>query len=309
MKATAGPDFFDPDYQKTEPSPSMLKLLRLLTHSFSTVISTCHSEEVAIGALLIAQGIELAPDPSPPPMVDGLSTKSTLIRLKLNGIRWKELLESGEKKDPCKARGLVLTFIWSSYQDHKPGTAPTSQSQSIAMASAEIGPISIHNHIPAPVVNISLPPATIAPAEAKSVERFDGLRRLKLPRDYRWADITFVIIDEETFKILAGATKIRLNIRDVGLVDRRRGNAGGKQSWVLLQELAAEPHVLPVRNRDGKIIRAISKKDISELRTWLREFTGLTEDPFMPFIQDLGWRPFFKIMESKYTGCDNSPDE
>lgn len=303
---TVAPDFFDPTCQNDDVLRCVLHFLRTLTAHYVRTIIRTDAESKAVGVLLIAKGISIREGAECYP-TSGAPFDSVSLRLTVSGLRWQKVLQDNEKIDALKARGAVLSFVWSAYQDNKEsferehlqGPCAQAGAQSVAGAKAETGPITIN--VPPPVVNVQLPAAATAPAapaaEVKVVDQWEGLRRLDLPKTYKWENVTFVIIDDETFKVLAGAAKHRLKIYDVGLRDKRK-RSGGVRNWELLTRLADDPHLLPGHGK------RVTKKQVSELREWLMGFTGIQTDPFQTYAKGIGWCPHFKAMRSSYADAE-----
>jgi hypothetical protein len=141
-------DFFEPAIQDTEPQRSLLMFLRTLTATYAPLVHRTHAEEMALGALVLANGIEVRSDGN--------------ARLTVSGLRWQEQLRAGELVDPVRARGLVLTFVWQAYlagkaeQDH--ATSRPSGNGATVVGTAVNVETSIH--IPLrPEIHINVPPA------------------------------------------------------------------------------------------------------------------------------------------------------
>jgi hypothetical protein len=105
------PVFLDPSFQSQEPQASIFRLLTdLSAEDWQVVELKTHAHQQALGALLIADGIEVleANEPwrpgEPPP-------SRCTARLKVDGVRWQGHLRAARPADVVKVRGFVLQCV------------------------------------------------------------------------------------------------------------------------------------------------------------------------------------------------------
>ena len=118
-------DFFDPAVETESPQREILQYLRELSPTWRGFRRPeRHAEEMAVGVLVIARGVEIE-DGQPP-----------RIRLTLSGERWREMLVKDANGD--KTAGLVLNFVWLAYKRHVP-EEKAGTSDMAANAASEAG--------------------------------------------------------------------------------------------------------------------------------------------------------------------------
>lgn len=114
-------NFFDPAIQELAPASTVLGFLRTLSFSYQKLTTHTHQEEMAIGALLIAKGIQVTDREEPEGQETGnpLKTRVCYVRLTSSGSRWQSVLKEYEAKEPVKARGAVLKFVSDAFNQNR----------------------------------------------------------------------------------------------------------------------------------------------------------------------------------------------
>jgi hypothetical protein len=102
------PDFQDPRFQSEEPEANILRFLTDLSEAWQDLGPTTHADDVALGALRQARGIQ----------IDGLPPRAK-ARLTIHGTRWQAYLRGTTEADAVKTRGAVLHFIWELLRESK----------------------------------------------------------------------------------------------------------------------------------------------------------------------------------------------
>ncbi len=109
------PNFADPVLHSEAPQVCINALLESLSDTWTPISPATDGDEMAVGCLVLADGIQVREGASGPE-----------ARLTISGARWKNVLLANRHM-PVQARCAVLTFIWDQCQERKataPRTAP-----------------------------------------------------------------------------------------------------------------------------------------------------------------------------------------
>lgn len=117
-------------------------------------------------------------------------------------------------------------------------------------------------------------------------------RGWRLPPGISWEDITIEIVGVDAAKIIAGADTHAASAQEMGFIDKRK--KAPNQLWDLLVDFAEAGGNLrwdsTARSRDW------NSKDFQRLRSGLKEYFQLEEDPFEKYRKEDGYRCRFKIL-------------
>jgi hypothetical protein len=108
------PNFADPALQSDAPQLNILAFLEDLSDAWKPISPGTDADEMAVGVLLLADGIQTREAASGPE-----------ARLTVSGTRWKDILLAN-RHVPIRARHAVLMFVWDQYQKRRP-TPPLAE--------------------------------------------------------------------------------------------------------------------------------------------------------------------------------------
>jgi len=123
------PDFADPALQSDAPQVNIIIFLSCLSDTWKPISPATDGDDMAVGVLLLADGIQIREAASGPE-----------ARLTVSGIRWKNvLLANRGMPTESKARQAVLTFVWDQYQERTATPPQTAPPEALADSEAPEG--------------------------------------------------------------------------------------------------------------------------------------------------------------------------
>ena len=106
-----------------------------------------------------------------------------------------------------------------------------------------------------------------------------------------WGEVEISFFNEFSVQIKSGKIKANREFGALGMAHQRSGKP--TLAWQTLHDLAQTNGIIN-RPTGRAITWATQEKRMQELRTWLRDQFGLSEDP-LPFVKGTGYRAKFKI--------------
>lgn len=132
------------------------------------------------------------------------------------------------------------------------------------------------------------PEPSVAPTTAPQ-----AVQTLRLPSGTAWSEVRLHRIDGHTLSVRAAGFHKRVTYIDLGMASGK--NREPTKQWEFLMALCDDGGALRWRG-DAEAVR----RQVSSLRTKLREAFGLDDDPFEPYAKGRGqgWRPRFRAFAS-----------
>lgn len=184
-----------------------------------------------------------------------------------------------EIRDPGIARGLYLRLMHEIRRDEE----KSFLREQARNASAIKGLVSTEHAV----------------AAQTNEEPSDSTRQVG--KVVEWEDVRIEIISEDALSIRLGAAgrARRYNVTEARFKDGRTGRP--VIAWSILLALAEHGEISWSNPVKVSLQNAV-KKAIELLRKRLRELTGLTGDPFLPYRKEKAWRPRFILRDRSYGG-------
>jgi hypothetical protein len=112
-------------------------------------------------------------------------------------------------------------------------------------------------------------------------------------KDARWEDVTIKIWKEYNIGLFAKKKEVqRSRFRKINLM-RNDKELPNKHGGILIGLSEGEKYLIKDTNKTAE------KAAISKLRSVLFEWTGLSDDPFMPYNKFDGWKPRFTLIDDR----------
>jgi hypothetical protein len=124
----------------------------------------------------------------------------------------------------------------------------------------------------------------VAAHRKRRPKRVQGLVPLPTPLGTTWEQVVIEFANDEYVKVGFGSPEVSKSYAEMGFADRRRPRAGPDTLRLLLRVLATREGRLRRADegaaRSGP--RAFTKRQVSDLRLRLRQYFGISDDPFRP---------------------------
>ena len=142
--------------------------------------------------------------------------------------------------------------------------------------------------------------------KGKTYGRLNSIKLFFDVEGLEWKDISLKLVSNSELLIKLKDEKAkRFNYSELGLNDKRKGDMPNR-IWGIIQVFAkykGQIHYDELRFKshselDGKNRKYI-EKSVSELRIFLKNLTGINDDPFNPFNKKIGYQTKFRIRDDR----------
>lgn len=139
--------------------------------------------------------------------------------------------------------------------------------------------------------------------EKESEKAKSQITKLKFPKlqDLKWHEVTIILYHEETIRVEARKEKTNYEFYQIEGFEDKRKKCRPNSLWELFKYFAKHNGVIVYENK----IEMSSLMNISRLRKTLKNFMGISDDPFYPYSKNKEYRMRFKKIESI---IDNNSD-
>lgn len=127
--------------------------------------------------------------------------------------------------------------------------------------------------------------------------------------DLLWEQVIIEFISEDVVTVKAKGIKKKYHYSQMGFLDKRKGNKPTQQ-WILLYLIAKRDGIL---NWNDSVADSKNKKRIALLRSKLKDFMLIDDDPFYPYRKKKAYEVKFRlsssIAESNHGKEEEPPNE